>query len=119
MCAQMQQFFPWFAADETHRFAGPPRAADVHASLFELLAAGPAYATAYRAAFEHERAEHVQALTVPTTLCRWQASILIKHIDKLLSFALPANVQVLQTPAPVLERYAAMTAHLLHLKALQ
>lgn len=114
MSAQMMEFFPWFAADDAHRIApGPPPAAVVDASVRELLAAGPRYADAYRAAFDHERAEHVQALTVPTTLLRWQGSILLRHIDRLLAHPLPPNVAVLDVPAPPLQRQALMTQHLL------
>ena len=112
MATQMLQFFPWFLADEAHRISSRvPSAAEVHAAALELLTAGPGYASAYRAAFAHERAAHVQALRVQTTVFRWQASILLKHIDRLLSFALPANVQVLNTPADMAARYAAMGAH--------
>jgi pimeloyl-ACP methyl ester carboxylesterase len=117
MCVQQAQFFPWFETDEAHRFsARVPTPAEVQASLAELLAAGPNYADAYRAAFEHERAAHVQALRVPTTVLRWAGSILLKHIDALLGFKLPAHVQTLHVPAPVSERYAAMNAHLLTLR---
>ncbi|MCY7314969.1 MAG: alpha/beta hydrolase [Rubrivivax sp.] len=113
MCAQMAEFFPWFDADEAHRIApSPAPAAAVHAAVVELLAAGPGYNSAYRAAFAHERAAHVQALRVPTTLLRWRGSILLRHMDRLLSFPLPANVAMLDTPAPPAERQAAMTAHL-------
>ena len=118
MCAQMTEYFPWFEADAAHRIApGPASAAAVHAALQELLAAGPRYADAYRAAFEHERAAHVQALTVPTSLLRWQGSILLRHIDRLLQFPLSPNIRVVDVPAPMAERYATMTAHLLALNA--
>ena len=125
MAAQMLQFFPWFETDEAHRVSQhisqhisprTPTAAEVHATAMEILAAGPGYALAYRAAFEHERAEHVQALTVPTTLLRWEGSVLLRHIDRLLTFPLPPQVQVLQTPADFQSRYAAMTQHLLTLR---
>ncbi len=116
MCAQMQEFFPWFMADEAHRIApGPAAPAVVHAALQELLAAGPGYAQAYRAAFDHERAEHVQALRVPTTVLRWQGSMLLSHIDRLLAHPLPPQLQVLDVPAPQPQRLAVMTAHLLSL----
>jgi pimeloyl-ACP methyl ester carboxylesterase len=116
MCAGMLEFFPWFERDEAHRIAPrAPTAAEVQAAFSELIAAGPGYAAAYRAAFAHERAEKVQALTVPTTLLRWQGSILLPHIERLCSFALPANVAVLDIPAPLSERYAAMSTHLLSL----
>ncbi len=112
MAAQTLQFFPWFLADEAHRVSPrTPSAAEVHQAALELLAAGPAYARAYRAAFEHERAEHVQALQVPTTVFRWQASILLKHIDRLLSHTLPPQVQPLDIPADMTARFAAMGAH--------
>ena len=117
MCAQMLEFFPWFDADDAHRIApGPAPAAAVHASLQELLAAGPGYAAAYRAAFEHERAAHVQLLTVPTSLLRWQGSILLRHIDRLIGFDLPPMLRVIDIPAALPERYAAMTEHLLSLR---
>ncbi len=116
MCAQMLEFFPWFDTQEAQRIApGPATPAVVHAAVQELLAAGPGYADAYRAAFEHERAAHVQALRVPTSLLRWQGSILLRHIDRLLQHPLPANVQVVDIPAPLAARYSAMTAHLLSL----
>ena len=116
MCTQQAQFFPWFETNEAHRFSHRvPLPSEVQASVDELLAAGPRYADAYRAAFEHERAAHVQALRVPTTVLRWQGSVLLRHIDALLNFALPPNVQVLDVPAAAAARYAAMTAHLLTL----
>ena len=117
MCVQQAQFFPWFDADEAHRFSPRvPLAAEVQASLAELLAAGPNYADAYRAAFDHERAAHVQALRVPTTVLRWAGSILLKHIDALLAFELPAQVRTLHVPATLPERYATMNKHLLTLR---
>jgi pimeloyl-ACP methyl ester carboxylesterase len=116
MCAGMLEFFPWFERNEAHRIAPhPPSAAQVQASFSELIAAGPAYADAYRAAFAHERAAHVQRLTVPTSLLRWQGSMLLKHIDRLCQFELPATLSVINIPAALSERYAAMTAHLFEL----
>jgi pimeloyl-ACP methyl ester carboxylesterase len=113
MALQQQNFFPWFATDAAHRISSAaPDLLAAQVAMTELLAAGPAYATAYRAAFLHEHAKHVMALTVPTTLLRWQGSVLLRHIDRLLSFKLPPQLQVLQVPAPLLERYAVMTSHL-------
>jgi len=118
MVAQMAEFFPWFMADEAHRIsARRPTPDEVHAGVRELLAAGPGWALAYRCAFEHERASHVMALTVPTTVCRWAASVLLPHIDRLLAHPLPSNVQVLQVPAALPQRFAIMTAHLAALRA--
>lgn len=114
--AQMQEFFPWFAADEAHRIApAPPTAEATQAALREMLAAGPGWSLAYRAAFEHERAEHVQALRVPTTLLRWEGSILLRHIDRLIAHPLPPSLKVLPIPAPPAERLRAMSQHLIAL----
>lgn len=115
LCAAMAEFFPWYRADEAHRVGPPAAAAAVQTALAELLAAGPRWAEAYRAAFAHERAEHVQALTVPTTLLRWAGSPLRRPIERLLAHPLPPNVVPLGIPAPQHERLAAMTQHLRHL----
>jgi pimeloyl-ACP methyl ester carboxylesterase len=117
LAAQMAQFFPWYEANEAHRVSHRvPGAAEVHTSAMEFLAAGPGYASAYRAAFEHERAANVQALTLPTTLLRWAGSPILRHVDRLLAEPLPDQVVVLATPAPQAERLAAIEAHLVSLR---
>ena len=55
-------------------------------------------------------------LQVPTTVLRWRGSILLKHVDRLLTFDLPSNVLRLDTPADLAARYAAMSHHLLSLR---
>jgi hypothetical protein len=116
LCTQMLMYFPWYEANDAHRVvsaaAGPPDPAVVQAMFSELIAAGPHYHLAYRCAFMHERASNVQALRVPTTVLRWQASVLKPFIDALLAHQLPAQVQALDTPASVADRLATMTAHL-------
>jgi pimeloyl-ACP methyl ester carboxylesterase len=108
MAEGLAQFFPWFRADEAHRIGSPPLPEQTHQAVLELLQAGPAYADAYRAAFQHERAENVHRLTVPTTLFRWQGSMLLPHIDALIASGLPKNVKVVETPAPMAERFRNM-----------
>jgi pimeloyl-ACP methyl ester carboxylesterase len=116
LCTQMLMYFPWYEANEAHRIAASsPDPAVVHTMFSELVAAGPSYHLAYRCAFLHERAQHVQALRVPTTVFRWQASVLKPFIDALLAHAMPAHVKTLDTPAPVADRLATMTAHLVSL----
>jgi pimeloyl-ACP methyl ester carboxylesterase len=113
MSAAMLQYFPWFEQNPAHRFRdSPPSNEEVQGACAELLAAGPNWAQAYRAAFEHERAAHVQALRVPTTVLRWQGSILLKHIDRLLAHPLPANVKSLDLPSDMAQRFHAMSTHL-------
>jgi len=118
LATQMAQFFPWYEANEAHRFSiRVPDAAEVHASAMEFLAAGPGYADAYRAAFEHERAANVLGLTLPTTLLRWAGSPILQHVDRLLAEPRPAHIGVLHTPAPQSERLAVIEAHLVALPA--
>jgi pimeloyl-ACP methyl ester carboxylesterase len=113
MSVAMLQYFPWFEQNAAHRFRqSVPSAEEVQGACCELLAAGPGWAQAYRAAFEHERAVHVQALRVPTTVLRWQGSILLKHIDRLLAHAMPANVKSLDVPSDITQRFQTMTMHL-------
>jgi hypothetical protein len=60
----------------------------------------------------HEKVEHVMALKIPTTVFRWEGSVLLKYIDKLLSFQLPDHIQTVNTPIDMKERYRIMTDHL-------
>lgn len=118
MCLAMGTYFPWFMQDDAYRWrAGTPSPAEVQANLRELLAAGPDWAAAYRAAFDHEHASKVMALRVPTTVLRWQGSMLLKHIDALLAHRLPAHVGRLDTPAAADARYAVMQSHMVQVLA--
>ena len=117
LAAGMQEFFPWFEANEAHRVAASPApAAAVHMGLCELLAAGPDWDRAYRAAFEHEDAANVLALEVPTTVLRWQASILLPYIDQLLAHPLPPSVGRLDVPARADARLQTLSRHLSSLR---
>ncbi|MBC7625609.1 MAG: alpha/beta fold hydrolase [Aeromicrobium sp.] len=111
MCRQSLQYFPWYEKNPAHQFrATEPTAAEVQAAMNEYLLVGPRYVEAYMAAFKHERVEHYQLLSVPTTLFRWQGSLLLKEIDDLLRHPLPACIRVVDVPAPMNERYAAIVA---------
>lgn len=112
MCAQMGEYFPWFEANESHRISSVrPTPAQLQAMFTEFIAAGPHWASAYRCAFEHERAANVQRLTVPTSLLRWEGSILLRHIDRLVQHPMPACLRVLNIPADQIERYRTMGHH--------
>ncbi len=102
-------FFPWYDKQEANRIAAALPAPDILQGIVnDYLQAGVCYADAYRAAFLHERAEKVQQLQCPTTLFRWMGSPILRHIDRLLQFDLPANISVVKTPAPMPERMATM-----------
>ncbi len=106
---QSLKYFPWFETNKEHEFReSEPTAAEIQSLVNEYLLCGPRYAEAYTAAFKHERAEHYQSLTVPTTLFRWKGSLLLKQIDHLLTYPMPANVKVVEVEPPMADRYAAI-----------
>jgi pimeloyl-ACP methyl ester carboxylesterase len=110
MAEGFAQYFPWFIADEAHRIGPPPPPDQTHQTALDFLQTGPGYADAYRAAFMHEHADNVRRLNVPTTLFRWQGSMLLPYIDALIASDLPETVTVVGTPAPMPERFRRMMA---------
>ena len=106
------QYSPWFMADEAHRIGPPPTPEQTQQTAIEFLNAGPDYALGYQAAFDHERAENVQRLTVPSTLFRWQGSAFLPQVDALVAQGLPTNVQVADTPETPAEHYKAVAERL-------
>ncbi|MEI6264811.1 MAG: alpha/beta hydrolase [Sphingobacteriia bacterium] len=102
-------FFPWYDQIENNRIAQilPPDNI-IDSIVRDYLLAGPNYANAYRAAFLHERAEKVQALQVPTIIFRWKGSPILKHIDALIEQSVPTNIQVVETPIDIKDRYEMM-----------
>jgi pimeloyl-ACP methyl ester carboxylesterase len=102
-------FFPWYCEDEKHRIANALPAPDIIQGIVQdHLLAGKDYARAYRAAFLHEQAANLQQLKIPATLFRWLGSPLLPYINHLLEFELPANIQVVDTPAGLSERWKVM-----------
>jgi len=100
----MFKYFPWFKNEEAHRLNIPPMPLNVlHMVAKDFLIAGSKYKQAYRAAFEHERAEYVQQLQVPTTLFDWEASIIRPYTQALIQQNLPNNVEICLTPAKQFE----------------
>ncbi len=102
-------FFPWYDKKEENRIGNHlPPPAIIQTIVNDYLIAGSAYADAYIAAFKHERAEKVQSLLVPVTLFRWLGSPILKHIDALLKYPMPANIQIIETPIDMRNRYLVM-----------
>jgi pimeloyl-ACP methyl ester carboxylesterase len=100
--------FPWYA--ETGASAGGPEppVALVHATAMGYLQAGEDYARAYRAAFNNERAERLKAVPVPTSVIRWQGSILRLQADRLDSYEWPEHIRMVHCGASPQERFAAI-----------
>ena len=109
MSSQFFNYFPWFMKDEAHQVsANQPPVNMINTSAMEFLQAGEHYDSAYRAAFEHEKAENLAKVKVPTTLFRWKGAILLKYIDDLIAIGLEKNVEVIETEAPIQARYEAI-----------
>ena len=106
---ESMMYFPWYDHSPENQFStNEPSPTIISEIANEYLAAGIRYDEFYRAAFLHERAEKIQQLSVPTVIFKWEASILLKYIDRLLAFQLPENVSVVETEKDVIERYKKM-----------
>lgn len=102
-------FFPWFSTDERHRVSDKLPPEEIIKNIMEdYLLAGPDYARAYRAAFLHEKAAHVQQLTIPAIVFRWLGSPLLPYIDQLIEHPLPEQVRIVTTPAEPKARWQVM-----------
>lgn len=94
------KYFPWFKKTPEfalNRPALPPVV--LHQIVKDFIETGAGYSRAYRAAFEHERAEYVQQLQVPTTIFDWSASIIRPYVKQLLAYNFPENVERILIPA--------------------
>ena len=106
---ESMMYFPWYDHSPENQFSTiEPSLTMINEIMREYLVAGVRYDELYRAAFLHERAEKIQQLSVPTVIFKWKASILLKYIDRLLSFQLPSNVRIVETEKDILERYKKM-----------
>lgn len=106
---QSMMYFPWYDHSEEAQFNKiMPPDATVADTVKEYLVAGERYHELYRAAFLHERVEKMQQLTVPTIIFKWKASILLKYIDRLLTFELPKNISGVETEKDMNDRYLKM-----------
>lgn len=103
------QRFPWYReADEAESTSNDSPVDLVHATVMGYLQAGEDYARAYRAAFNNERAENLQAVSVPTSVIRWQGSILKTYADRLDEFEWPEHISMVHCGSSPEERFAAI-----------
>lgn len=98
--------FPWYR-EPTSPLPEPPLAL-VQATALAYLVAGPDYARAYKAAFNNERVEILQSVRVPTTVLRWDGSLLKDYADRLDAYAWPAHIQMKFSEATPAARFAAL-----------
>lgn len=105
MCYKTCIGFPWTAVPDGTSLPAGVSLAQVQAMVDDTLLAGEQYAAAYRAAFEHERVEHVQALQVPAVFILWQHSVMRPYMERLAAFPMPPQVQWKRCNGDVNERY--------------
>lgn len=97
MCRQLFYAFPWMSDRAADRLGYDiPPAAVIHATFLRYLQAGEDYQTAYKAALYTERRDHLDGLTTPTVMTRWESSPVLQLADAMIEQGLPENVTVLR-----------------------
>ncbi|MQP65038.1 alpha/beta fold hydrolase [Niveispirillum sp. SYP-B3756] len=93
------RWFPWFAASPPSRMpiAQPPLA-EIHDYFLDYAMAGPNYASAYRAAMEHQPLDNVGRITAPTQIFARADDVLFGCLDLLPSPG-PAGLSVARLSA--------------------
>lgn len=94
------KYFPWCWKHDDYRLSSPLPSVDIlHKVAVLYLQAGGTYDWAYRAAFEHERREYIAQLQVPTTIFRWDLSIVKKFTDQIFEIDLTSHVDEVRITA--------------------
>lgn len=113
MVRSLFQSFPWQAGGSSNRIHMDRPPADVlHAVFLRYLNAGEGYARAYKAAFDTEHIDHLQGLTVPTSIMRWQGSIVLPWTEALIDFPLTDNITILEAGKPIEDRFNAQLEYI-------
>ncbi len=77
-------FFPWYLPGHAARLTrDPPDPARHNAVVQDILAAGPAYATAYAASFRFEAVAALAGLRMPACVMAHSDDLLFDHLDRL------------------------------------
>lgn len=100
------KYFPWCFKTEQYKINVPPPPPKIlHAVAMDYMASGADYDIAYKAAFNHEKVDYIQQLTTPTTILRWQGSILKTYTNRIFDFELPDVIQSEIIPSDPVKRY--------------
>lgn len=107
MCRHLFDAFPWHSGRAEDRLPlDLPPAEFVHDVMLRYLQAGEGYASAYLPAMHKENIKHFDGLNVPTTLMRWQDSVVVSLTDAMIAEGLPQCVNVLKAEAGVEARFS-------------
>ncbi|TMM58659.1 alpha/beta hydrolase [Maribacter algarum] len=109
--SQLFQYFPWCFTTEEYALNRPQMPDFVLQMIaMDYLRAGSTYDIAYKLAFQHERGQYVQQLKVPTTIFRWNNSIITKYVDQLLAHDFEDHIQGFMIEGDATERTEKMVA---------
>lgn len=106
MCTSLFYAFPWHSSGPADRLGlptFPPEA--VQAILLRYLLAGESYPKAYRAALHCEDIAHLEGMTAPAVMTRWEGSVVLAITDAMIAQGLPENVRVLRASAGLEQRH--------------
>lgn len=108
------KYFPWCFKTPEFALNRPPLPANVlHAIAMDFLKVGKDYDLAYKVAFMHEKAEYVQKLKVPTTLFRWEGSIILPYVNDLAKHPLGVTIETINLKKDPIERTDTMVANMI------
>ncbi|MEP3226050.1 MAG: alpha/beta fold hydrolase [Parasphingorhabdus sp.] len=113
MCRHLFVAFPWQSDRIEDRLGIPlPPVEVTQMMLLRYLRAGTQYAKAYRPAFQTEKRSHMDGLTVPATIMRWEASIALAITDALINLGVPESMEVLHAGPTIDERFSVQVEKL-------
>ncbi|MDB4218863.1 alpha/beta hydrolase [Emcibacteraceae bacterium] len=106
MCRHLYVSFPWNSSNGQDKInINLPSAETINTIFLRYLSAGETYGKAYMAALKTEHIGHIIDVKVPTTILRWQGSILLGATDALIDKGLADNFMVLNAGPSLDERY--------------
>jgi len=118
MASRLYHYFPWFdQGDESRVSDQQPPPERVHATVLDYLLAGQDYDRAYRAAFNYEKAQNIQAIQRPTRIIRWKGSYVRRYADLLDDFEWPEHIRMVHCEASIESRYQALVKSIAELTA--
>jgi pimeloyl-ACP methyl ester carboxylesterase len=102
MAKKLYAGFPWF---EVHDQASEIPLEIVQKTVLDYLKAGQQYDQAYRAAFDNEKIEQLQTVTIDTHIILWSGSILADYSERLFKAELADNFHCHRVNGDIKKRY--------------
>ncbi|MEO0574167.1 MAG: alpha/beta fold hydrolase [Pseudomonadota bacterium] len=103
------RFFPWHMRTQSARVNMPlDDVMPIEQMALQFLQAGANYHLAYAAAFRNERATALQSLQVPTSIIRWEDSLIKAYADRFDAYEWPDHVRMCRCEGGLDARHAAI-----------